>query len=70
MDEKLTTWIDQKIRSITLLMLIVLIWESVTTGWDDPQKFVARVFAITVLGTIIGSVFGFLWRRSHFQKWL
>lgn len=58
----------ERVNDVTVLMIVVIIWESIQIGWDDPQRFVGRVFAVTFFGFVIGEIFRFFWKRSHFSK--
>ena len=57
-----------RIDEVLLLMIVVIIWKSITIGWDDMQYFVVQVFFVTLLGTVFGEIFRFFWNRSHFKK--
>ncbi len=60
--------LQERSTDIVILMMVVIVWESIAIGWDDPQRFVGRVFAVTFFGFVIGEIFRFFWRRSHFNR--
>ena len=61
-------YLKERVNDIVLLMLVVILWKSLEIGWDDPQHFVAQVFAVTFFGFVIGEILRYLWRHSHFHK--